>query len=595
MTEIRHSGFSKYDPAQIKEVFLSSKTASGEEIENFLIYKITFRGSPLKNSPEISLKLENTDIWPSVEEASHKGCIDLASLKDIANFSFRTDKTKKTVRSQVLPSGDILFTMEDSGLLPEMKELIKDKFLRKFGIPLYTPIVNDKFDEGKADKTDYVMGQSNSKAVSEGARGILDTLIAEGLIEETKSYYMACEACNTLKRIESDEELPDECDCGNPSLKKSTDSLLSIETSIITKYIKDSLRPFCEEKGWSKPKDSKIKIGEDSYSYLRLENEQEAKLLNIWISEQLLPRRVISRIERMMTPTIIIFIGHQERFLENFSNNCILPVSFGKLYNEKEQMFLYSCLTESLFLRSKTYLANAADKAFDKLQKTIEIEKFSSKEYTDKEFEDDVFALFKDMFPNAEKWGKEMSGEKVPEGILALSHRETRGIQKHDINRVYSYDCKLTDKSKGYNLSSSEQRKAVDYVNKLNRNDYITSFSDINQLSGHIFVSNKFNDNNFNTMTEHFYEELSSGYLARPIFLPVEVLVYLYQEYRRYHDQISNSRKTFISCVIEIFEKDEHPISKKDIDKVIRKSINPKLFDHEVLDTKEVSREMKED
>jgi hypothetical protein len=182
VSKVRSQVFKGYQKTDFLEAVLSNKTASGQQIDDFLVYKISFRGSPIPNSPKVVFQLKDMEIWPSVEYAHQRGCIDVKSLKDIESLSFKAEKVDRTVRSTIMENGDVLFTMDDGRMEREKKESICKKFFLKFGIPLYTLISNEQFEQGKIDKIDYVMGKVQKKDLDASAENVLSELISSRLM-----------------------------------------------------------------------------------------------------------------------------------------------------------------------------------------------------------------------------------------------------------------------------------------------------------------------------------------------------------------------------------------------------------------------------
>lgn len=186
---------------------------------------------------------------------------------------------------------------------------------------------------------------------------------------------------------------------------------------------------------------------------------------------------------------------------------------------------------------------------------------------------------------------KKMSGKEVPEGIFALTYT-VQGAEEQKKQYVFSYDCKLNKNSKGYDLGKGEQRKAYDYVEMLNKIKYITKFSNIKQLSAHIFISNNFNSNNYETMANHFYKKLPENYDTRPIFLPIEVLTFLHSEYRKNYRQIHNSRNIFMEALYQTLITDKLVVEIDDIKEVMEQALDKDLADYSELDTTKVTKDV---
>ncbi|KON88933.1 hypothetical protein AF332_20495 [Sporosarcina globispora] len=577
--------FEKYNSEDVKNAFIQGSLPGEEKVEDFVVNKIVFRESPIKNSPKVTLELENEDIWPSVKYAHINKCIDLESLKDIESLSIKSSSKSRIVRSIVRDNGNVLFTMDDSRLEEAKKQLIVEKFIKKFGIPLNQEIANGKYTAGKADKIDYLLGTPQTKSLDEHGKKILSELIKNKLIIEVKKQNFYCIVCKLEKEIT--DETPDECpDCGNRDLKFKEITEMKSDLTVIRSLIRKSL------KGLSNfslaTYEPKIIFDDTQYKFYKLESLENNEIIQILLSDQSIPYKDLNRLKTMMTPTIIVFVGQLEKNLESYNSDCIQAVTFGNLYVTDEHMFgdFYSQIIEKLKLRQKSFVHNAASIAEESLGQLKTPPSKVDKKYTDKKFEDDIYAILKDLFPNSEKWGKEMSGKPVPEGIFAISYIE-KGKLKQEKRRVFSYDCKFTRSDEGYNLKKEEQRKAVDYIELLNDNDIIQNYSDNQELSGHVFISNRFKEVQFETMKQHFYEKLNDESNARPIFLTVDTLLYLYHMYRKNYEHIANSRTIFSKELIKLFTKEVIDIGAVDI--LFRRVLNKNVEEYPQLDTKSVT------
>ncbi len=71
----------------------------------------------------------------------------------------------------------------------------------------------------------------------------------------------------------------------------------------------------------------------------------------------------------------------------------------------EESKNFFGQIYTSIEHRAKSYLTSVAGKSFDILEDLPEPELIGDK-YSPSDFEDDVFNIIKDIFPNAEKWGK---------------------------------------------------------------------------------------------------------------------------------------------------------------------------------------------
>lgn len=587
LTEIKPEVFNKYQPEEVISAVLEGTPPENKEVLDFVVNKVVFRSSPLINSPGLTFELKNGDVLPSIKDAYTRECIDLESIKDIESISFKTSKVSRTIRSTVLEDGNIIFSLDDSGIETEIKNDIQEKFLSKFGIPLNKLISNSKFTVGKADLTDYLMTISVKKAFTDIEQEIFDRLIQDKIIFEGSEIIISCENpnCDYTESISS--ELKECPSCGNPKLRKDGYSSVNISIKSVHDFVKELIKSFCSSTDWELSKDTEKTYYKNKYKFINLDNNQTNESLQILIHQGAIHNRVLEKINRSLTPTVIVFVGIFEKNIDKYNNNCIFPINFGRMYNMEKPEKFFEKIYEAIEHRAKSYLSSVAAKSLEILEGLPKPEEIG-KSYSPSDFEDDVFNILKDIFPNADKWGSKMSGKEVPEGIFALTYTVTEGGEDKQHQYVFSYDCKLNKNTNGYDLSKGEQRKAHDYVEMLNQIRHITKFSNKKQLSAHIFISNNFDTNNYNTMAKHFYNKLPSGYDTRPIFLPIEVLTYLHSEYRKNHQKLYNARNIFMENLHKILITDKFVIEKDDIEEIIEEALDEKLADYSEIDTVKV-------
>ncbi|UUI41170.1 hypothetical protein [Oceanobacillus oncorhynchi] len=590
-TEIKREIFKEYDSDIVLKAFLEGKTSDKEEIQDLVVNKISFRNSPLINSPKLSFSLENGDIFTSVKDAHNKECLYLESIKDVESLSFTFRSIKRTVKSTVFDEGNILFSMNDRGISSELKEQLEDSFFNRFGIPLNKLISNAKFRAGKADLTDYIMTLSIVEELSSEEEEVLKKLKKEGIINEYTTENIYCENTECDFHSKKEKEFIDECpECGYNQLGLETFCVLEISLRDIRKYIKSLVRVFCDLSDWEIRSEPKKTFFSKEYEFINLINKESGEAFQILIHQGAIQNNFLEKLNRSLTPTAIIFVGVPEKHLSKYNNGCIFPVNFGKIYNMVKPEEVFKKVYESIEHRAKSFLSSSANKSFEILKNLPDPQNLGE-DYSPSDFEDDVFNLLKDIFPNADKWGSNMSGKEVPEGMFTLTYK-IKGPIDNTKKYVYSYDCKLNKNNQGYDLKKGEQRKAVDYVTMLNHVRHITHYSTSQQLSSHIFISNNFNENNFETMAEHFYKMLPEGYNARPIFLPLNVLVYLHSQYTKNHQKINNSRNIFMESLQNVLTTDRYVITQSDIDDVIGDSVDESLAEYHDIDTEKVRKEV---
>ncbi|MCY9696439.1 hypothetical protein [Paenibacillus alginolyticus] len=598
LTPLKPDIFREYNPTVFKDAVLKGITASGKPVEDFLIDRITFRGSPLKNSPEISIYLKNMEVWPSVIDAHEKGAINVKSIKDVAYVSVHTAKTSRNIRSIIKDNGNVIFSMDDSRMDAAAKDKINTKFQERFGVPLFQEITNEKFEAGKADLIDYVMGQSSPEAIREAEEEtVMLQLQEEILLSIDRGFLVECmnDECDFKERFEHAEGIHETCpSCNETELKTKSLSTFKIHMENVISAVKNQLEHLCVGEEWVLLKESTRKYNSHQYNFQNYERKSDGKILQLLVTDQVIPNRVVQHLIKQMTPIFVVFVGKQEKYVSVYNQECIQSMTFGEVYSVAagEAKNHFNKLYADIELRAKNYMASAAYKAHVSAENNVGEEPSKvNQDYNDTEFEDDVYCMLKDMFSNAVKWGQEMKGKAVPEGVFSISFRKKKGNNFETYKYAYSYDCKLTRKTDGYELSKSEQRKAVEYVNTLNDSDYISSYASDNQLSAHIFISNKVKPSQVKGMVAYFSEKLGEDYNAIAVFLSLEMLNYMHTLYRQNYETLMQSPNTFHSQLKGLFSN-PGVISTEEIDKVFEKALDPALREQENIEMRKLTKDI---
>lgn len=139
-------------------------------------------------------------------------------------------------------------------------------------------------------------------------------------------------------------------------------------------------------------------------------------------------------------------------------------------------------------------------------------------------------------------------------------------------------------KASGYPLGRDEHRKAIEYVNDLNDSKEIRYYSIHEELSGHIFISNKFNDKQKENVQEYFENYLSNRRRTKAIFMTTNALMQLHHLYRMHYDDIEAKKIQFFHRLYTLFMDKSNGIDSDDIDQLIQRVLKSKHEDFETID-----------
>lgn len=551
-----YKGFSK---KKFEELF------SYPEISEKLDYSayisgISFLSSSLWKSPAVTFDLKDDDVWPAVVEANSAGMIRPKSLKDIKYIKLNfKDHTTKKLYSSVELNGDITFRLQDANLTKGQIQQTNDIFELLLGLPVNQPISNSDFTEGTADKVDFILKSCNPDDLGT-SKVLFDELLNAGFITQTNISGFSCtnEECQTFYECfpESDCE-----QCGHDDFKEIQKVRYDLNLNKIKSYTKKKLTAWANNNSHNMLNTTTLTLFDRKYEFLNVEINYQS--IQILITNELLPGRTLRRLRKLLTPTIVIYVGYQEFDFSQQNYDSIFPINFGQIYSYEgvELYERFNRVIDVIESRATTIVTQASSTAYETLINLSNNEDT----YNDREFEDDVFAILKDIFPNADKWGREMSGERVPEGLFSLQYNTQIGTTTQEFRRIYSFDCKLTNQKKGYDLGISEKRKAWDYIDELHKIRDITKYSDKNEVSGHIFITNKYKENQINEMRKFFNEKMSDKTSTIPIFIEIEQIILLHKLYRQNYKEILIRRNAFYEEMNKLLTQEDGIIGESDV------------------------------
>jgi hypothetical protein len=554
-----YTGFSK---VKFEQLLVSPDLSEKLDYKAF-ISSISFHSSSLWKSPAVTFDLKDDDVWPAVVEANKIGVIRPKSLKDIKYIKLTfNDFSSKRIYSKTEKNGDITFRLQDANLSKKQIQQTNDIFEMLLELPINQPISNKGFAEGIADKVDFILKSCNPDELG-AIKELFDELLEKGLINQTSISGFSCanEDCQTFY-----DQLPkNDCEvCGDENFTQIQKTKYDLNFNKVKTYTKKQLTAWANNRGYSLLKPTTLTLYEKKYELFNLEKDYQS--IQILVTNELLPGRTLRRFRKLLTPTIVIYVGYQDFDYMNQNSDSIYPMNFGQIYSYKNDE-LYDRLDKIIDIiesRAMTIVTQASSTAYESLLNLSKVEEELGP-YTDREFEDDVFAIIKDIFPNADKWGREMSGERVPEGLFSLQYNTQVGTTTQEYRRIYSFDCKLTSKEKGYDLGISEKRKAWDYIDELHKVRDITKYSDKNEVSGHIFITNKYKENQIDEMRKFFNEKMSDKTSTLPIFIEVEQIILIHKLFRQNYKEILIRRNTFYEEMNKLLIQEDGIIKESDI------------------------------
>lgn len=560
--------YDKYDKDKFKATFLDKEKIYSSELKDFVIDKIVFGESLLDRSPELTLNLYKKNIWTSVVNAVSMGIVNIESLSAIKYMNINYKNVSKSIRSYVTDDGSVIFKLMDNSLDKDIKNEILQKFELFFGIPLNRKIL-DKLDKGIAYNIDFILRVVDKEKLSPLLFSTYEELCKEKFIEVKTERKYLCENKDCRHEITEDISKFKECPkCGEDKYTVECHTESNINNKAVNKKILEMLASGLDidKKKIKTPKLTINNTDLDVYRFILEDKLYQVLVLNNGISS-----KTLKELEKQIIPTIIIYYGVENNIAKELTLSTMEYIQFGSLYVNKEDKNqlknIIDSAIDSVNHRTHHHVVSAATTANDNLKSFINK---SRKSYTYNDLEDDVYAVLKDIFYNSDKWGREYIGKSVPEGVFALNYRET-DVDGNEKKHAFSYDCKLTKHSKGYDVDKGEQRKAQDYVEKLNNTSQIKSYCSDKFLSAHVFVGNDFRDTQIEGIKKHFDEKFGKN-RTKAMFINIKDLLKIHDWYRYNYEDIKNNINPFYENLYNAFTNDSRLIGEEEINELFEET-----------------------
>lgn len=146
------------------------------------------------------------------------------------------------------------------------------------------------------------------------------------------------------------------------------------------------------------------------------------------------------------------------------------------------------------------------------------------------DFEVDVFNLFTWWMDIAERWGANAVGKAVPEGVGAW----TAGVPDASPFSV-AWDCKWAADGNKFDLSSTEKRKASDYIARLREQPHFKVFS--GDLSGYAVICNNFAENQLEALALKCISD-NDTWAGRVLFIDGDAVLRLFELFVDNHGEL---------------------------------------------------------
>jgi len=493
LTSLRNDVFADYDPKAVEASLLGGyKEDAGIEITS-----ANFRRSCLPSRAAVSIK----DSWvtPSIradlKQMVESKTLQLRSLDDLDTMTVSFEGKVAIVKVEVTPGGAMFLQFNDAGWAGHIRETFEKQFKYVFGLPLNRLIDPMRLGMGGVRVVAHLLTIVDQDDVQPYQQEQFNLLVDEGILETESKPARICKSlvCRP-KRPVADATILACPKCDKPIEDFLIQEVLRSDRA--TAALMD--RIFTAAAGWSLGKPTTF----ESLAYypLRKKDQPGSPEICVLLQERLsLAMKV--KFQRSSQALMVVEPHTDDRYIyldEDGIGRVSLAYLFTAQHDATEKArcaTLCKTLIRNLLVHHNERIATAARQSYQHLQAGTSGDKGNV-------YETDVFNVLRSILPYSYQIGRE--GKPEPDGYVCVPVYEEPILEGVD-SWNWGYDAKHSDKSKGYDLTSDECRKIVQYIEKFRAK---VAFSDRScKLRAHVIICNKIEESMVEKAAGYVYSD----------------------------------------------------------------------------------------
>lgn len=536
------------EPEQVSESIAEEiEELLTEENQFFKIVGMEFAESELPGNSELKVKNDDS-IYNDVETLKQVGLISLEGMSEIKKIYIQDKESGNKFRIAV-DHRDQGFKFEL--VAPRKLDSERERFTNNFESA--TDITFDKLYDysSQADErylVNKILAESSQaykkyyEELSNEAREHIDELV-----ETTEEQRKLCQGCGN--QVETDDN---ECDdCGSDDFFEPVDrTVLEVDDKdafakifdeiedVSPEHEKLSIQDLEMDKDSFGSDESKRPIAIASFHGLDIEGDVSTTSYNEVYFVPLGKRRRPQQLDDYLLESVLITFGSSRTTREEGFGYLSL---YDVLLNDDEDVnklvgkAIYEALigvTERILQKSREARETGSTllREMDRVDDIGDHREELSNIYKRNKFEKHVYYLLRELFPFSERMGKE--GKRQPDSVLICP--------QNDNFYVAICDAKLSYRTDGYDINSSEEDKATRYIRSAAQNERILNKTNDTGPSAHIFISQNFKHSQFERIYENIDDNLSNSEddasvnTIKIVFFEFEALLNLFKFYEKY-------------------------------------------------------------
>lgn len=521
----------KYASYDSKKFFDSILAENGIS-KNVKLLDASFRKTIIGDQAvTITDRKHKNDITHVIRWMKDKGMLKLTDFSEFRTITFLYKGVPFSIQVHENRWGQLRLVIADQRKPAKELHDFKAAFTKAYLIPFEVFLKNkDEVSDKMVITRKIIDNRTLHSDMPEDVENILLELINSNFLHKPKtSAKRRCVACRHIYWQQGDCPL-----CGNEAYFEGD----YVDIEINEEYFSDYLYKNIKIDRSLKAKKIKRQISGHSYPFIEV-IDKEGNFLSIYISKSNVPASVMGHFEENGNSLQIILLKYKDAIQAEISEKNFECADFVEIVSNDKSM-ISKLIIKAIADQKTKWHSKIIDKAGLSYNRIIK----KGAAYNDQHFEKDVYNLFHELFPIADRLGGKFSGVKAPDGIISI-----QDYGKPRKRFCFAWDCKYSTLAKGYQLNDKPQ-KHKHYLTRLNQNETINFFGG---LEVYAFISQNMDEKKY----ENFYRKLidRSRWKGHILLIKESNVLLLHSVYKKNESLIQSYPSIFYKKIFGLFKR----------------------------------------
>lgn len=523
--------------------FLSEIKKEKDTKNELTLTEVEFRDSKIKSAIKVYDQLHKNDIFSQLNILKEKDIIQLEDFSEFKNLTFNYAGLGFKISVEETPWGQIRLRSSDKNKPKTEAIEFKNKFNEKFKVPLDVYLSNaDAAIDTKKTTRKILDNRTLDASLPKETEDILLDLISLKILDKpTNTAKRRCENKKCQRITWAKGDCPT---CGNTLFIEG--NYIDLKTNI--KASNDFVFDLVSRTKLFSIKRTRKQIDKSSFQLIDL-IDKKGNAISIFVATTTVPEKIVKHFLETGSPLVIILTKFKEALFKDIKEKGFECTDIADIYSIKDDAVRVGN-NFSAYIDSQKQLWQK--KIIEKGQKSYWALLNKSTNYTDQDFEKDIYNLLHEIFLVADRLGGKFAGVPAPDGIISY-HNYSQPLKR----ACLAWDCKYSITAKGYQLNdkASKHRK---YINSLKGNEKVILYGNLHTYA---IISQNMDFSKY----EKFYRKLITGFRWKGdiVFISEKTVVNLFKLYKDNEEIIQNNPRLFYNDIYlflkQIRKKDSLP------------------------------------